>query len=933
MTSVPPVVVVLLAAWLLAATGGHHHDLPTEAPGHETESSTISWATVTGTETDPSGTTCPCDTSTTSAPEDFDVDVSRLTSSVTWWHVKRLNIPAPSALSLCIWAQTLAIPGDAESLGVNVFGSSITELQCTKITVCMFECSKAGNDEPESFTIVVLGTNYETYLVVGVECKISMNTYAAKYWVVFTSSPGGLRPEDANKVERMLLWVTDTEGNDVTMSDAGQDCPVHPDVTDPPSSASSPDTTTDLSTPQTTTPHIDPITAVPVIVLCASKSYMQDFDMERYSGSWHDIMVTKSFKPPPSPCTTHLFASASNAMTYFEKDYDIRAASYTLKQGFAEPLGPISRGMFAVILPPRGPLKETRVMKYSIVETDYDEYAVVMDCRENHMIGEQKVRVLGRRYWLGAAAHERVTRVLQVLGVNNPGTMVQIDTRPCLPDVCLRRGPAMPDFDARQFAGAWHLVRWLDVPAGPLPECVTYLNAAAVNASIFLHVSDAHDSFSRRAVQEALPVDRLTGEGRYVVRGHLSQPTTHFDVIHAVYNSWALVSLCTEPDEVSPGRTAHNSLRILSRSRDPSKFPEEEVAQTLTKLDLDLTNFERILYSSNVCDPVKCPLDIPAMDRFDPTKFQGVWVVLEETATDVTTGFCTRHRIKRGRLNRMTLDVFQYNSDGESVSNRTYDLDSQHPSEGRYMASDMLESHRDIFEYYWVLDTDYKEFAVVYSCSDHSGGWENARTWVLGRSTVGLGHASTMRVMDVLANSYVDTRRLREVDHQIAPCPPHHLPDDDGWPVPGDGSGGGSRLAARGGLLVLCAAALAFAGVHARLGVGLRGLGLSTAAAPPGTPAGSDSSPCALAAADNDSPAGGGCSPSADSPHDEPVERTEKSRFLIRAHSRDRSFSADRLTGPTGLVSQPIGGATDWEPVRPDCTQPQGLKRGAESRE
>ncbi|KAE8742040.1 hypothetical protein FOCC_FOCC012415 [Frankliniella occidentalis] len=586
---------------------------------------------------------------------------------------------------------------------------------------------------------------------------------------------------DLWKIEQWLKGVKIIGQHDVVEIDMGVSCPQYLSTAFP-----------------------APITSIPVAVSCLKRNFLEDFDLARYSGSWHDIMV--AFKPTPPTfvqCLTHVFATASNAVAYFEKTYSIRTGQFTTLQGMAAFEGPPGMGVFSLILPTG--VKQT----YRVVDTDYDSYSVIVSCNDEGQATET-LRVLSRRYWLGKGARSKVNEVLRLYGVNNiEGEMIDLDTRPCIPDTCVPRGPAMRDFDALQFAGTWYLVKSLDLPPRNPPKCPTYLLAAAVNGSMFLQTSDARNSFSRPEMLEIVPVDLLSGEGRYVFRDRPGAPVRHYDILYASYQSWALVSACSDPPEDYRDNAAHSkclsvlamsppypfnrcpmlptfavadSLKIIARSRDPSQLPEKEVTDVLRDLDLDIIDFQS---SDSVCDTLKCPLDVTTVEKFDRAKV---------SSTSNNQLLCE----VRDAIRLFTLKNFS----GESVANRTYELDTVDPSEAKFTTEDPVRSGR-------------------------------ARTWVLGRSTARLGHAAALRVLNVLTYSFVDMRKLREVDHHIAPCPqtPADVcPDDDdngGGSPPFGPKSNGRRLAARAGLLAVSLATLVFVGIHAR--VGMQGLGLSMA--------------------------------------------------------------------------------------------------------
>lgn len=70
---------------------------------------------------------------------------------------------------------------------------------------------------------------------------------------------------------------------------------------------------------------------------------------------------------------------------------------------------------------------------------------------------------------------------------------------------------------------------------------------------------------------------------------------------------------------------------------------------------------------------------------------------------------------------------------------------------------------------YWVLSTDYANYAVVWACSDLTGGRSREQVWVLSR-TPQLGATQRTRVNDVVAENSLLPDLLRPTSQNLEAC-------------------------------------------------------------------------------------------------------------------------------------------------------------------
>ncbi|XP_034243013.1 uncharacterized protein LOC117646280 [Thrips palmi] len=489
---------------------------------------------------------------------------------------------------------------------------------------------------------------------------------------------------------------------------------------------------------------------------------MEDFDMEEYAGSWHEVYASGN----PRNCSTHVFATASGAVTYFEKDYDLSTATYRAIQGRVQSVATAQ----VLIRRPRVVGLET----YSILDTDYLTYAIVHTCTV--LASEPAaVRVLSRDYVLPSRVAEAVDAVLLRSFSLTRDELTATDNKGCIPDTCPPVGPTAQYLDLRQFAGWWHQLMILskDPPQTAMPSCTKWLLTPAPNDSVFLQrevpSKDQNQSPRRLPTLEARPDDPLAGDGHFSIQQRLegASSTVRFDVLGVDYQSWALVAVCNHTLMRSNlNRAVEMYTILLSRYPLVDSVPWSELRDTLARHDLQ--GLHREVTSSMSCPSPRCLDWIPAKAPFDAERFLGYWFVMEQTATKSDTGFCAKHLLSWDNnvgSHDVHLDIIQYKRSPGALNVIPYRLSQDIPFEGKFTVVEPMpfgQLSSDSFKTYWVLDTDYESFAVVYSCS----GPREERVWIMSR-VPGLSWTASRHVVDVLVQSHVDVAALRTVDWPV----------------------------------------------------------------------------------------------------------------------------------------------------------------------
>ncbi|XP_052084767.1 apolipoprotein D-like isoform X1 [Mytilus californianus] len=156
----------------------------------------------------------------------------------------------------------------------------------------------------------------------------------------------------------------------------------------------------------------------------------------------------------------------------------------------------------------------------------------------------------------------------------------------------------------------------------------------------------------------------------------------------------------------------------------------------------------------------RCP-DIPVKQNFDADRYLGKWYENEKFF------FLAELGLKCISAN------YSLNNDGSiKVLNAGVNTRTGRPSEavGRATLGETEPAKLSVkfsrFQpagAYWVLDTDYDTYSLVWSCSD----FYFARTeiaWILTRDRDGVDEATTNRLKNILQTYHVDTTSFRKTD-------------------------------------------------------------------------------------------------------------------------------------------------------------------------
>ncbi|KAJ1527013.1 hypothetical protein ONE63_008557 [Megalurothrips usitatus] len=502
----------------------------------------------------------------------------------------------------------------------------------------------------------------------------------------------------------------------------------------------------------------EPVT--PPSTSCLSPNLVEDFDIAKYSGGWYDVLGSDDVDQGTCECVSHVLSSTSHTLAYFEKTYDGSRRSFTTELGSVKATGPR-------LVVSSGPAGERR--DYRVLGTDYVSYSVVYSCDDTKDGDGGTVRVLSRGVRLPSRSRAAVDEALALVGRSMVDQYKSCD-RGCRSETCPPVLDAAEELDMVQFGGPWYARMRTSGAANPV--CEVFLHTESSGSRLFVTRTDVGAS-AAPAVSEVVPAAMYSLDGRYVRAADgggaraggagvvWSPAPTQYSILGVEYDAWAVVATCTE----TPGAAAVQEFVILSRS--PTDAHDNDthfgkVVEVLRKHDLTWSDFD--VARREGCERLSClPEPVARAADLEWPQFLGDWYVMEEPR-GASSGFCTRHTFQQSQQ-RCLLTISQRGSRHDLRTVGQYVL-VQDPGYKRKFTTSTTTKPAGVFQDFWILDTDYRTYAVTYSCTVQDGGRLSARTWILTRTPgAALDRDAATSVYEALVRAAVDVRGLSFVDH------------------------------------------------------------------------------------------------------------------------------------------------------------------------
>ncbi|XP_038206910.1 uncharacterized protein LOC119828739 [Zerene cesonia] len=440
---------------------------------------------------------------------------------------------------------------------------------------------------------------------------------------------------------------------------------------------------------------------------------------------------------------------------------------------------------------------------YWVLSTDYTSYALVYSCKnidsEHRQVGAWK---LSRTRRLEADAEIAINNVMANVSVLAQQYYIARDhssvgcfyypepeagSPVIFPGQCDTTIQAMPNFNFENFQGLWHEIHKYPTSRN-YGQCINQEFGSLSGSTIRVvsrHVENEtlFESIGTATVSDAAGSGRLT----ITIPSDDGPVTIPFWILRSDYNNYTLAYGCVN---INPEQRRVYSWMLGRRKSIPtSVYPIIE--ETMSNIQvLDYRYFEEVKQSDNACfylpaltpnDPVifpgQCDRHIPAISNFNATRYAGRWRLLESYQADFQSGTCldaTYTVLPNGtvlvvntQVVNETLDSIEGTAVSASISGsgKLFVTFPNSPEPGNY----------------WILDTDYDSFSLVYSCRNLENNRRRVFSWKLSRSREFT--AADNNRMDAVIDSInvLNSRYYNNVDHSDSAC--FYYPEADGKPL------------------------------------------------------------------------------------------------------------------------------------------------------
>ncbi|CAK1550414.1 unnamed protein product [Leptosia nina] len=526
-----------------------------------------------------------------------------------------------------------------------------------------------------------------------------------------------------------------------------------------------------------------------------------NFRATDYLNLWHNI---ESY---PSAFQTGTCNNAfySPGTTTAVDVYNTQVINRTLDsiRGTADIAKSANTGKLIVTFPIAG-TNRTTATDYWILDTDYTSYALVYTCNnledESRRVSSWK---LSRTKVLSSEAANKINAVVARIPVLNqqyyekndqsdegcfyfpdpePGKVVEFPGR------CDESIQAEPNFNLTLFRGTWY-----EIQAYPKEQqtgqCIRHDYSVAGSNTLDLVSSNVLNEALRETNSNVRFASAQDTSGKLIIRINSggSEVQIPFWVLDTDYNDYALAYSCVN---VENDRRRVFSWK-LSRSKILSAEGDRAISDAMQNIDvIDKRYFENIDQSDSACFylpdvpmgspvvfPGQCDLNIPVVRDFNVTAYGGRWRMIETYASEFQIGECndaTYTLLDDGSV--LVLNTQVINQDLDTITGNAT-LGSDDGSAKLFVKFPTTIQTAD----YWVLDTDYTSYALVYSCRNLDDNRRRVWSWKLSRSTELSGVANN-NINAIINNiNVLNSKYFKKIDHSDKEC--FYYPIPDGKPV------------------------------------------------------------------------------------------------------------------------------------------------------
>ncbi|XP_047994052.1 uncharacterized protein LOC125232437 [Leguminivora glycinivorella] len=505
----------------------------------------------------------------------------------------------------------------------------------------------------------------------------------------------------------------------------------------------------------------------------ASIPVVQSFEVNRFVGTWHEVSSYYSANAVGTCARAEYTLVGSTVNVVNSQVLNQRLDQIT---GTATLIGTDQSGRLNVVLDVQGVLIPQELL---ILDTDYQNYAVSYSCYEISTTQRQvNAWILSREQQLSATSQVEVNRVIASLVDLNTEYFQTTDQSDngcfyypvhqsgvpvVFPGTCDDTIAAIPSFNLASFTGPWH-----EIEAYPKEQqtgtCVNHVFTSAIANTLNLVSNQVVDRTLTSSSGSVILVSS-DGSGRLlltmVTNGQIIE--IPYWVLDTDYENYALIYSCVQRDTEIPSRAVY-SLK-LSRTQTLTEASNTLINTAMSRVNvLDAQYFETIDQSEDGCfaypeiaagDPIVLPGQcgtVTPVASFQPSQFENTWYEIARYASARQTGNCAAQQFTYTAQNTFTVtQTIVYNERLTTVSGTaTLATDGSGTLTATLSDGAGLTYTTTIY----ILDTDYNEFALLYSCENIQG--TNTRqiySWKLSLTQSGFTQAANDRISAVVTNT------------------------------------------------------------------------------------------------------------------------------------------------------------------------------------
>lgn len=526
---------------------------------------------------------------------------------------------------------------------------------------------------------------------------------------------------------------------------------------------------------------------------------VENLDINKFQGTWNEIEAYPKTQQP-GECISFQFSTRNNNLEFTMTevyDYYLREGSGVLVADLIE------SAKFTANITLNG---EELTIPYWILATDYDSYALAYSCINinNDFRGIWSWK-LSRENTMSEAANAAINAVTENIVVLNDDyfeeTEHSVDACFYLPDLepedpviftgqCDDTIPVVANFNEENYSGLWHIISsyTADYQNGTCNDVEYSINDGKKEIKITQVTDD------QRLEVESGTIIQVGNSGAKYVVNYNERPEMEFWILDTDYDSYSLLYSCENIDrqhrrvwswKLSRERTLTKEADdAINKAIDDINVLNNRYYQTINNTEESCFYFPEVNKNETVSFRGQCDMNIPTVQNFDIERYLKTWYDIESYPQLFQEGTCPMTIYERLDATRIKVTITQVvEQELESVIGEARLAGDD--GSAKFIVSFPLPNGEVVESNYWVLDTDYVSYALVYSCVNTEPDRRSISTWKLSRSPelTPESNAAINTIVDsinVLHQDYYIKRK-----HTANDC--FFYPDNEGGPVFLDG--------------------------------------------------------------------------------------------------------------------------------------------------